>query len=77
MSMEGDDLDYAPSATPSQRYEPDNQADFEPTYLSASGGKHQASKNQAKVARADWEDYKKRFVPIENELIGQIGDPSV
>lgn len=61
-----DDPDYIPGL----------QQDYEPTYLYSSGGDHQADRNRSKIARAEWNDYKKRFRPIENELIGQIGDRS-
>lgn len=50
---------------------------YTPHYLSQASGKHSATNNQAALARAEYEDYKQRFVPIENELLGQIGDRSV
>lgn len=58
-------------------YQPDNQPYFQPTFLQKNNSKHQAAHNQAAVARADYEDYKRRFMPIENELIGMLGNRAV
>jgi hypothetical protein len=33
-------------------------------------GKHQASNTRADLARAQWDDYKTRFQPVENILLG-------
>lgn len=41
------------------------------------GSKHYASEMAAAVQRAEWEDYKRRFRPVENELMGSIGNPQV
>jgi len=77
VSGEGDPIFEVEPSGSTETYTPEGQMDYEPTYLNSSGGKNQASRNQAKLARSEWDDYKTRFVPIENELIGQIGDPSV
>lgn len=59
-------------------YSPEGQPEYEPNYLAPmGGGKNRARKARAKLARAEYEDYKKRFRPIENELIGQVGNRSV
>jgi hypothetical protein len=39
-------------------------------------GKHSASKNAARLTRAQFQDYMKRFAPTEDELIGEIGNPA-
>lgn len=49
----------------------------EPIILSKDKSKYSASENMAKIARAEWEDYKKRFVPIENRLISEVSDRSL
>ena len=78
MSAEGDDPLYDPTPPEDQAYTPTaGVPDYQPTYLSTSGGSESAQKNRAKVARAEFEDWKTRFRPVEQELIGQIGDPGV
>jgi hypothetical protein len=36
------------------------------------GDPHQASNLRATIAREEWADYKKRFQPIENQLLGYV-----
>lgn len=38
------------------------------------GGKDQAQDIRIALTRAEWADYKKRFLPIEEELIGMVGN---
>lgn len=73
--MSGENPDY--QATGAGIYEPDNQPEYEADYLGKNWGDEAASENQAALARAEYDDYKRRFVPIENELIGQLGNRSV
>lgn len=42
--------------------------------LHESGGGQSGSENLAKVARAEWEDYKSRFAPIEDKLFERFND---
>ncbi len=39
-------------------------------YLKGSGPDHTASNLRAKIAREQWEDYKTRFRPLEDKLLG-------
>jgi hypothetical protein len=60
---------------PPDVYEPPNQPDYNAIHLDTSYGKQSASHNQAAIARGEWADYKQRYRPIENELLGEIGNP--
>lgn len=45
-----------------------------PLLLTQAGGDNSGSTNLARVHRAEWEDYKSRFVPVENELFDMYYD---
>lgn len=70
--MSGDGNTY--SATGGGIYEPPVRNAYEPDMLDKNWGDEAAAENQADLARAEYDDYKRRFVPIENELINQIGN---
>ncbi|WP_417518713.1 hypothetical protein [Marinobacter sp.] len=40
----------------------------------ATGGRFSGSDNMAKVHRAQWDDYKARFAPVENLLFSRFND---
>lgn len=61
------DPDYTPAG---DGYVPD----YDPTFVNKAHGDKQARKTMGRLTRAEWEDYKRRFRPIEDELIGMVGD---
>lgn len=67
------------SANTGGAYTPDyGVPEYDPLILDIDRwGDDQADENRARLTRAQWWDYKNRFVPIENELIGQIGNRQV
>lgn len=51
--------------------------DYNPTLLQpASGGRMEGSDNMAKIHRAQWEDYRSRFAPVEDMLFDRFQDSS-
>ncbi|WP_423820820.1 hypothetical protein V5738_10815 [Salinisphaera sp. SPP-AMP-43] len=70
--MSGEDPEY--QATGSGLYEPNNQPEYTPDMLEANWGDESAAENQADLARAQYDDYKSRFVPVENEVIDSVGN---
>ena len=49
---------------------------YDPLMLSQAGGDQSASANMANLSRAQWNDYKSRFAPIENTLFARLNDPA-
>lgn len=48
---------------------------YNPTILQpASGGRMEGSDNMAKIHRAQWEDYRSRFAPVEDMLFDRFND---
>lgn len=45
---------------------------YDPTYVSPSSGKKSAQNTRADLARAQWNDYKRRFQPIEDMLVNNV-----
>lgn len=67
-----------PGLVPTFDFRPPNMPNYEPVQLSTDWtGEHTMANNMASITRANWADYKKRFVPLENMLIGQIGNRDV
>lgn len=67
-------LPYQALKTPSvqnQIYTPPQTAGL---YLSSANGKFSGSENLAAVTRAEWEDYKSRFAPVEDMLIDEYNN---
>lgn len=47
---------------------------YEPGMVQADFGNKGASTTYGRIARADWEDYKRRFIPYEKKLMGIYGN---
>lgn len=48
---------------------------YDPTILQpVLGGRMSGSDNMAKIHRAQWEDYRKRFAPVEDMLFSRLND---
>ncbi|MDN5937293.1 MAG: hypothetical protein L0H83_01390 [Salinisphaera sp.] len=71
-----------PGAQGPTPYQPDFESGvigtYQPNFIVPDfEGDHWASETRADLARAEYEDWKRRFRPLENELIGMVGDAGI